>query len=363
MRDELVDTLPEASAVGCDFPEVAERSGSSAFGFDYYYPMVSHNPQIRQMLSLIKKVARSNATVLIQGETGTGKEMMAGLIQLLSLRADKPYIQVNCAALPDQLLESELFGHERGAYTGAYTTRIGKFELADKGTLFLDEVGDMALPTQAKILRVLQEQRFSRLGGNRLINVDVRLIAATNKDLEREIELGNFRLDLYYRLNVVQINIPPLRDRREDIPILAEYFRRKFASEMKKEVGGFTQETMRLLQNHSWPGNIRELRNLVERAVIVVGEGKPITPNELSLSGRDYFAAGGQNRRRSESTGGGSLSTLNLAELERTAILQALERTGWVQKEAAQLLGISPRALNYKIALHNITHQSWKKHV
>ncbi len=363
MRDEFVNTLPEAPTVGYDFPEVAEKSGSGAFGFDYYYPMVSHNPQIRQMLALIKKVARSNATVLIQGETGTGKEMMASLIQVLSLRADKPFIQVNCAALPDQLLESELFGHERGAYTGAYTTRIGKFELADKGTLFLDEVGDMALPTQAKILRVLQEQRFSRLGGNRLINVDVRLIAATNKDLEREIELGNFRLDLYYRLNVVQINIPPLRERREDIPILAEYFRRKFASEMKKEVGGFTQETMRLLQNHSWPGNIRELKNLVERAVIVVGEGQQITPNDLSLSGRDYFAAGGQNRRRQENGSDKGLATLNLAELERTAIIQALERTGWVQKDAAKLLGISPRALNYKISQHNITHHSWKKHV
>ncbi len=361
--EELVEERIDASDLMLDFPDVAERSWGSNFGFDYYYPIVSRCPEIKQIYSLIKKVARSNASALIQGETGTGKELIAGLIQFLSDRADKPYVQLNCAALPDHLLESELFGHERGAYTGAHTTRIGKFEQANKGTLFLDEVGDMALSTQAKILRVLQEQAFTRLGGNRTIHVDVRLITATNKDLSQEIELGNFRVDLYYRLNVVQINIPPLRERREDIPLLAEFFRRRYASEMKKEVGSFTEETMRLLKNHSWPGNIRELKNLVERAVIVVSESEKITPNDLSLSGRDYFAAGGQNRRRENGNGRLAFESLNLAELECKAIKTALERAGWVQKDAAKMLGISPRALNYKISQHNITHQSWKKHI
>jgi len=361
--EELAEEKLEASDVMMDFPDVAEKSWGNNFGFDYYYPIVSRCPEIKQVYSLIKKVARSNASALIQGETGTGKELMAGLIQFLSNRADKPYVQLNCAALPDHLLESELFGHEKGAYTGAYSTRIGKFEQANKGTLFLDEIGDMALSTQAKILRVLQEQKFNRLGGNRLINVDVRLITATNKDLAEEIDTGNFRVDLYYRLNVVQINIPPLRDRREDIPILAEYFRQKYESEMKKDVSGFTSETMRLLKNHSWPGNIRELKNLVERAVIVVGECEDITPNDLALSGSDYFAAGGQNRRKENNNGRLSFESLNLADLEGKAIKEALERSSWIQKDAAQMLGISPRALNYKISQHNITHQSWKKHI
>lgn len=361
--EELVEERVRASEAMLDFPDVAERSWGNNFGFDYYYPIVSRCPEIKQVYALIKKVARSNASALIQGETGTGKELIAGLIQFLSDRSDKPYVQLNCAALPDHLLESELFGHERGAYTGAHATRIGKFEQANKGTLFLDEIGDMALSTQAKILRVLQEQQFTRLGGNRTISVDVRLITATNKDLVQEIEHGNFRVDLYYRLNVVQINIPPLRERREDIPILAEFLRRKYANEMKKDVGGFTSETMRLLTNHSWPGNIRELKNLVERAVIVVAEGEDIKPNDLSLSGRDYFAAGGQNRRRENGNGRIGFESLNLAELECKAIKEALERSGWIQKDAAKMLGISPRALNYKISQHNITHQSWKKHI
>mgnify|MGYP000894066053 FL=1 len=185
------------------------------------------SPEIQKIYSLINKVAVSNASVLIQGETGSGKELIAGAIQALSLRADKPYITVNCAAIPEHLLESELFGHERGAFTGAVSTHVGKFEQADGGTLFLDEIGDMAPSTQAKILRVLQEQTFTRVGGQKVIRVDVRIIAATNKDLWQEIENGNFRPDLYYRLNVVTLHVPPLRERREDIPLLADYLDRK----------------------------------------------------------------------------------------------------------------------------------------
>jgi two-component system response regulator HydG len=338
-----------------------EQSSGKNFGFDYHYPLVSRSPEIKEIFSLIKKVAKSNATILIQGETGTGKELIAGLIQFISNRADKPYVKVNCAALPENLLESELFGHEKGAFTGAYQTRIGKFEQADGGTLFLDEIGDMHLSTQAKILRVLQDQTFSRLGGNKTIDVDVRVVAATNKDLWQEIELGNFRADLYYRLNVVTLHIPPLRKRREDIVLIAEFFRRKIAREVRKKVRGFSAETIDLLKNHSWPGNIRELKNLVERSVLVAEDGQEITAKDLSMSGKDYFAAGGKDRRRASDGEVLSLDTLNLEVIEKEAILRALEMRNWVQKDAAQLLAISPRALNYKINYHNITHPSWKK--
>lgn len=333
----------------------------SNFGFDLHYPLVSRSPRIKEIFALVKKIAKSNSTVLIQGETGTGKELIASLIQFISLRSDKPFIKVNCAALPENLLESELFGHERGAFTGAYQRRIGKFEEADGGTIFLDEIGDMHLSTQSKILRVLQEQEFTRVGGNRHIKVDVRIIAASNKDLLQEIEKGNFRADLYYRINVVNIYLPPLRERREDIPLIAEFFRRKFCQELRKNVIGFTDEAMRLLQNHYWPGNIRELRNMIERAVLVAEDEQMITPRNLAMQGKDYFAAGGKERRLNR-TGILHLNTLNLQQVERSTIIKALEMSNWVQKDAARLLGISPRVLNYKISLHNITHQSWRKH-
>ncbi|HHL73813.1 MAG TPA: sigma-54-dependent Fis family transcriptional regulator [Bacteroidetes bacterium] len=344
-------------------PEDIHSSYGKNFGFDYHYPLVSRSPEIKEIFSLIKKVAKSNATILIQGETGTGKELIAGLIQFISNRADKPFIKVNCAALPENLLESELFGHERGAFTGAFQTRIGKFEQADGGTLFLDEIGDMHLTTQAKILRVLQDQTFSRLGGNKTIKVDVRIIAATNKDLWTEIEAGRFRADLYYRLNVVSLHIPALRQRKEDIPLIAEFFRLKFSREIRKKTKGFSEETLELLINHSWDGNIRELRNMVERAVLIADDDSFITPQDLSLPGKDYFAAGGKDRRQHhlEQSGLLAVDTLNLNDIEKQAILKALEMRNWVQKDAAELLGISPRALNYKIQFHNIQHSSWKK--
>ncbi|RMD92317.1 MAG: sigma-54-dependent Fis family transcriptional regulator [Calditrichaeota bacterium] len=364
-EEELLEKLQEKWMSGentdsRNFKEVENVWGKN-FGFDFHYPLVSRSPEIKEIFKLIKKVAKSNASILIQGETGTGKELIASLVQFISDRAEKPFIKVNCAALPENLLESELFGHEKGAFTGAYQTRIGKFEQADGGTLFLDEIGDMHLSTQAKILRVLQDQTFTRLGGNRTITVDVRIIAATNKDLMQEIEKGTFRADLYYRLNVVSLQIPPLRKRKEDIPILAEFFRRKFAQELRKDVRGFCDETMALLINHSWPGNIRELKNLIERAVLVVEEGSYITPEDLAMSGKDYFAAGGKDRRKHHDGELLSVDTLNLEIVEKEAILRALQISNWVQKDAAQLLGISPRALNYKINLHKITHPSWKR--
>ncbi len=338
-----------------------ELSRNGLTGFEMYYPRVSRNPEIKNIYNLIKKVAKSNASVLIQGETGTGKELIAGSIQAQSLRVDKPFITVNCAALHENLLESELFGHEKGAFTGAISTHNGKFEQADGGTLFLDEIGDMHPSTQAKILRVLQEQTFNRVGSNKTLRVDVRIIAATNKDLGRDIEEGRFRPDLYYRLNVVPLHVPALRERKEDIPMLAEYFRRKFSEELKKEIGGFTRDALELLEHHNWPGNIRELRNIIERAALVVGDQRKITPEVLTMSGKDYFGSGGMERRSSDRTGT-NFKSLNLEAIEKEAIIVALQRTRWVQKLAADMLGISPRALNYKISQHNITYHSWRKH-
>ncbi|MCH7674974.1 sigma-54-dependent Fis family transcriptional regulator [candidate division KSB1 bacterium] len=331
------------------------------FGFDFHYPLVSRSPEIKEIFKIIKKVSKSNASILIQGETGTGKELIASLIQFISDRSDKQFVKVNCAALPENLLESELFGHEKGAFTGAFQTHVGKFEQADGGTLFLDEIGDMHLTTQAKILRVLQDQEFNRVGGNRNIKVDVRIIAATNKDLLDLIEEASFRADLYYRLNVVTLNIPPLRERKEDILIIAEYFLRKFSQEIRKDLKGFNKETEALIQNHSWPGNIRELKNLIERSVLVCEEGKMISPEDLAMPGEDYFAAGGRDRRKPRDGGLICFNTLNLETIEKETILYALQDSKWIQKDAANQLGISPRALNYKINQYDITHSSWKK--
>lgn len=361
MKEQKADILDNIQAKLNNSKDIDSALGKN-FGFDYYYPLVSRSPEIKAILNLIKKVAKSNASILVQGETGTGKELIAGLVQFISSRANKPYVKVNCAALPENLLESELFGHEKGAFTGAYQTRIGKFEQADTGTLFLDEIGDMHLTTQAKILRVLQDQKFSRLGGNKTISVDVRIIAATNKDLWREIELGNFRVDLYYRLNVVNIHVPPLRKRKEDIPLISDYFRRQFSKELRKNTKGFSDETMKLLVNHHWPGNIRELKNIIERAVLVTGEGEYVEQDDIVMSGKDYFAAGGRDRRKNE-TEAPTLTTLDLNEVERATILKALEISKWVQKDAAKLLNISARALNYKIKFHQITHPNWKKNI
>ena len=359
--DAFTKHLDADVATNMDDSQGEHGDWNKEFGFDYYYPIVSRSPLIKEVLSLVKKVAKSNASILIQGESGTGKELIASLVQFISNRSDRPFVKVNCAALPETLLESELFGHEKGSFTGAYKTRVGKFEEAHEGTLFLDEIGDMNLSTQAKILRVLQDHEFNRVGGNKPVRVDVRIITATNKDLWMEIQHGNFRDDLFYRLNVVTINVPPLRDRKEDIPLIAEFFRRKFTSELRKNSKGFTEETLNLLRNHSWPGNIRELKNLVERAVLMVDDGKSITPGDIYFSGKDYFAAGGTERRKEKLRSETENSNLKLDSLEREAIMKALDSSHWIQKDAAKLLGVSARALNYKIKYHNITHPSWKK--
>src|SRR5512135_2387127 len=244
--------------------------------------IVGSSGALAKVLGVVKKVAKSNTTVLVRGETGTGKELIAGAIHHNSLRASRNFVRVNCAALQENLLESELFGHEKGAFTGADKQRIGRFEQADGGTLFLDEIGDMSASTQAKILRVLQEHEFERLGGTRTLRVDVRLIAATNRDLPAMVTAGQFREDLYYRLNVVSSEMPPLRERKDDIVPLANAFIRKFAGELKKKIDGLEPDAQKLLMRYNWPGNIRELENTIERAMLLA-EGRAIATPDLRL--------------------------------------------------------------------------------
>jgi Nif-specific regulatory protein len=304
---------------------------------------------LQRVLDVVRKVARSNATILIRGETGTGKELIAGAIHHNSPRAARNFVKVNCAALQENLLESELFGHEKGAFTSADKQRIGRFEQADGGSLFLDEVGDMSPNTQAKILRVLQEHEFERLGGTRTIRVDVRLITATNRNLAQMVANGQFREDLYYRLNVVSIEMPPLRERKEDIPHLAQFFIRKYAAELKKKVEGLTPDAQKLLMRYNFPGNIRELENTIERAALLA-DGRFIEANDLRL---------GESASSSDSGGTAPVvklppTGLALEEIERQALVEALRMSNWVQKDAAELLHISPRVMNYKIKVLGI---------
>jgi DNA-binding NtrC family response regulator len=306
---------------------------------------------MREVIRLIDKVASSNATVLIQGETGTGKERVAEAIHNASPRRDAPFVRMNCASLPDNLLESELFGHEKGAFTGADQMRIGRFEMANDGTLFLDEVGNMSSSTQAKVLRAIQNQEFERLGGSRTIKVDVRIIAATNVNLEAAIKDGRFREDLYYRLNVVSIPVPPLRERAEDILPLAEHFLRHFGQELSRKVIGFSAEAVKVLREHRWPGNVRELENTIERAVLMC-DGDTIRPADLTLMDREHSV---------NMTPQLAVDLLNLEALEKAALLEALKRSNWIQKEAAKLLGVSSRVMNYKVHKHGITHDRWSK--
>ncbi|MBI5015755.1 MAG: sigma-54-dependent Fis family transcriptional regulator [Deltaproteobacteria bacterium] len=321
--------------------------------------IVGESSSLQAALDRVRKVAHARANVLITGETGTGKELVAGALHALSPRRQGEFVAVNCAAIPDTLLESELFGHERGAFTGAARRRLGRFEKANRGTLFLDEIGDMSLATQAKILRVLQDGRIERLGGEESVTVDVRVVAATHRDLEAEVRAGRFREDLYYRLNVVSIHLPPLRERGDDVVLLARHFAVEFCADLKRAPLGFTPEALAVLREHRWPGNVRELRNAVERAVLLT-EAEVIGPADLGLGTPRPRSA---PEPQAQDTFRFSLPDqgVPLKEAERQILLTALERTGWVQKEAARLLGITKRAMHYKVELHGITHPSWTK--
>lgn len=318
---------------------------------------IGESDAIKQVFALLHKVSASNASILISGETGTGKELVAGAIHYSSPRSAKSFIKVNCAALHDNLLESELFGHEKGAYTGASRQRIGRFEQADRGTLFLDEIGDMSLGTQAKLLRVLQEKEFERLGGDKTIKVDARIISASNKDLAKIIREGDFREDLFYRINVINVHIPPLRERREDIPLLAESFIRKFAADLKKNITSLHPDAASFLQKHHWSGNVRELQNCIERAMLM-SDGPEIMVSDLMFM-HDLGSCAGAD----ESCAMFKLPPqgLKLDAVERSLIVETLEACNWVQKDAAAMLGISKRVMNYKVKQLGLANARWLK--
>lgn len=304
--------------------------------------LVGNSPKMNQLREQIKMAAVSNSRVLILGESGAGKEIVAQLLHENSLRRGRPFIEVNCAAIPQELIESELFGHEKGSFTGAFETKKGKFEQADGGTLFLDEVGDMSLQTQAKVLRVIETQEFQRVGGNRNIKVDVRIVSATNKDLSEEVKKENFREDLYFRLNVIPIKVPALRERPEDIPSLVEHFLELFASEYGQQPKKITPDAIKILQKHAWPGNIRELKNVLERLVIMT-PSKTINPGDLFIpdsSKSDYFA----------------LNSLKDARelFERDFIAKKLEENGWNVSKTSELLDIERSNLHRKIKAYDI---------
>jgi Nif-specific regulatory protein len=331
--------------------------------------IVGDSPPMKEIFEQVRKIAPSRTPVLITGETGSGKELIAAAIHYNSPRREGPFIKVNCAALQDTLLESDLFGHEKGSFTGAHRQRIGRFEQAHGGTLFLDEVGEMSAAVQAKVLRVLQNQEFERVGGTRVIRVDVRIIAATNRVLEQAIAEGTFREDLFYRLNVVTMHIPPLRERQSDIPRLARFFLKKARYEERSRVEDFTPEALDYLCGYAWPGNVRELENTVYQAVLLAG-GQFIEIEDLAVYRRPRPAPGeagtatppDAGRVPPESAGSIPTEELELEDMERLAILRALKRTGWIQSRAADLLGVSRRALNYKIAKFGITHPRWRVH-
>jgi DNA-binding NtrC family response regulator len=309
----------------------------------HFESLIGKSRAMQEVFSLIEQVAGSRSTVMIYGKSGTGKELVAKAVHYNSPRSTKAFIAVNCAAIPAELLESELFGHEKGAFTGAIATKVGKFELATGGTLFLDEVGSMRLDLQAKILRALQEREVERVGGTRTIKIDVRVIAATNRDLKKAVEEGVFREDLYYRLNVVPITLPDLKDRQEDIPLLANHFVQKFAQESNPNIREVAKEAMAILMSHSWPGNVRELENVIERAV-TLGRGPAIQPGDLPphLVGVTNPLERAQAK---EST---------LEDLERDYIAMILRRTKGHQIRAASILGIDRRTLYRKIRRYGL---------
>ena len=309
-----------------------------------YYGIVGRSKGMEQVINRAELVAQTKSTVLITGETGTGKEMVARLIHHRSAQRDMPLIKVNCAAIPETLLESELFGHVRGAFTGATMTKRGKFALADGGSIFLDEIGTLTVAIQAKLLRVLQEREFEPLGAERTQKVEVRVIAATNRDLKQMVTDGKFQEDLYYRLNVIPIVIPPLRERREDIPVLIEHFVTKHRQRTGKRVDAVDDEVVKALQRYDWPGNVRELENSIERAV-VLATGPVLTPESVSLLGASSASANGLPSLRLHQ---------NLEWVERETIRRALEQSGGVKKDAAEVMGISQRALSYYLAKYRI---------
>jgi len=310
---------------------------------------IGKSPKMKELFNLIDAVAETDATILIQGETGTGKELVAKTIHSRSLRRNKPFISISCAAIPHELLESELFGREKGAYTSAHSSQPGRFERANSGTLFLDEIGELPLPLQSKILRVLQDKKMERLGGTRLIEVDVRIVAATNKELQEEVEKGNFRKDLFYRLNVIPIKVPALRERVEDIPLLAYHFLDSFSKKHKKQLSGITQKALNCLKNYHWPGNVRELENVIER-IVVISRGNRISYRDLPP----------EIQQAEDMLPEITVEEDNLlSKTEKQLIEKTLQKTQkasgkWNKAKCARILGISRKLLYKKLQEYGI---------
>ncbi|MBI1822403.1 MAG: nif-specific transcriptional activator NifA [Nitrospirae bacterium] len=315
--------------------------------------VVGQSPKMVEVYEAVERVSKSKATVLLRGESGTGKELIAKAIHFASPRAEKPFLKINCGAIPENLLESELFGHEKGAFTGATEMRKGRFEMAHGGTLFLDEIGEMPLNLQVKILRVLQEMKFERLGSSKTISVDVRLVAATHEDLEKSMTDGTFREDLYYRLNVVPIHLPPLRDRKEDIPMLVSFFLKKYNEENGSSIQ-IDSGAMKMLMEYNWPGNVRELENTIER-MVVMAETNSIQKQDVVKMFMGMPAGGNQGDETPDERTGDLPFTVE--SVERVKIIQALNQCNGIQAKAAKLLGITPRQIGYKIKKYKIQGQ------
>lgn len=315
--------------------------------------IIAYSKSMQRVIENIRKFSGTDSTILLTGETGTGKSLLSGAIHYNSLRRGRPLVTINCANIQETLLESELFGHEKGAFTGADKLRIGRFEQANGGSIFLDEIGELSMALQAKLLRVIEQKAFERVGGNRTIHADVRVIAATNKDLESLVADGSFREDLFYRINVLPIRLPPLRERQECLVPLAHFLLDKIGRSMRKPIQGFTEPVIRAINSYSWPGNIRQLANTIERALLLE-EGQRITPENFILPGVTP-------PRPVEALSVSTPAERTLTDNEKEVIVATLEKTLWIQKDAARLLGISPRVLNHKVRKLGITHPRWRR--
>ncbi len=312
--------------------------------------IIGHGTAMRKIFRIVEKVANSDTTIMLNGETGTGKGLIARAIHNASGRSAQPFVQINCGATPEGLLESEFFGYRRGAFTGATADKAGKFEIAKGGTIFLDEIGDMSADLQVKVLRVLEEGEFERVGGNETIKSDARIIAATHRDLEEEVQKGNFREDLFYRLYVIPIMLPTLKERKSDIPYFVSYFIEQFADKKDESPAKFSDDAMKILVNYSWPGNVRELKNLIER-LVVLHEGEQVLPEDLPEKVRSKGSGAAQ--RKYPSGEGISFNTA-VSEFEKALIISALDKTNWVKNQAAQLLKIKRTTLVEKIKRYHL---------
>ncbi len=330
------------SVVGDVLLAEERMAGEDVPGQHQFLNIIGKSRAMQEVFSLIRRVGKTDANILILGESGTGKELVARAIHYTSLRADRPFIPIDCTTIPSELMESELFGYEKGAFTGAAERKVGLIEMAQGGTVFLDEIGDLDYVLEKKLLRFLQEKEIHRLGGTSRVKVDVRVLSATNRDIEKEVERGEFRADLYYRLNVIAIHMPPLRERKEDIPLIAAHYLDTFRRKNRKEIRGFSREVLDILMCYDWPGNVRELENVIERAVILCPYDE-INAECLPAKLRDPAVGEGCG-----------CDELNLPEMERRIIRKALDKTAWNQSQAARLLGISRKQLRTKMKNHGL---------